>query len=134
MINALVHPDDLAEEFGDGYTNEYQRALAFSQMTRVRKDELPRAKALAAIGKFVLVSYYTVYCRATDAILGEDNRIIGIAKDYETAVGMGLNHGATDSDERLDVICPPDFVPPWKAALLAELNAPSATNDDNIPF
>jgi len=130
MINYL-HPD-YAESLGDGYSNEFQRAAAFSQMTRNRRDETARAKTLASIGKFVVLSYYPVYCKATDAVIGEDNRIIGIAKDYETAVGLGLTYGA-DPEERLDVVCPPDFVPPWKTALLEELNSTSPA-DDNIPF
>jgi len=126
MIDALeaLIQQDPSEVYGDGYSNEYQRAMAVSQMTRTKVDETPKAKELVLQGKVVVLEHSPAYCRITDAVIGENTRIVVIADDRETAVGLTMNQ--FDPDCRYTVL--PEETPAPAPVLVV------ADDDDNVPF
>lgn len=73
MINALIAD----EEFGDGCTNEFQRAFEVSRMSEHRIDISGDIAALVAAGRFVVTTDDYVYCRYTDAVLFTQENIAG---------------------------------------------------------
>jgi hypothetical protein len=60
----------------DGFTNDFQRALAVSHSRRA-PSQRGQAEALVAAGFAVVVERRPEYCGITDAILGESLTIAG---------------------------------------------------------
>jgi hypothetical protein len=62
-------PDD----YGDGYSNEFQRQFAY-ETTQANADGRlgadPRIAELLAAGRFVVTYNYCVHCPHTDAVMG----------------------------------------------------------------
>jgi len=79
-----IHPDEL-EDFGDGYTNDSQRAFANSQATTPRYNDTKKANKLAAQGKYVVLVIDNVHCKATDAVLGQNISIHSVYDSKEEA-------------------------------------------------
>lgn len=61
---------DQAEEFGDGFSNEFQRAFFVSSLHANRVNHTPAAAFLSAIGRFAVLSEHEVCCPATDGLIG----------------------------------------------------------------
>jgi hypothetical protein len=122
----MISLQDQAEEFGDGCTNEFQRAFAVSQMTTPRRNDRSKAAALVRAGKFVVLHCYPVYCRATDAVLGEACAIVSVANTYEEAVGKVLNAGEPDPEDRYEVLPAP--------AAQVSAYVPQAESGEEVPF
>ncbi len=118
------NPQDLAEEFGDGYSNEFQRAHAWSAMTTPRPHAFPKAEHLAAEGKFVLVSEHTVYCRITDGILGGASHIEAVADTRAEIEAILAAKLGDEYDETSYTILP----------RLKVAQAPVIDQTDDIPF
>jgi hypothetical protein len=121
----MINQQDLAEEYGDGYRNEFQRALAWSQMSTDIPNDRAKAEALVAQGKTVVLALEPVYCRITDGLMGTAVTIASVGDDYETAVGSVLNNDPDNlGDTRYEVL-PHQVV--VKEAVVIDL-------DDDIPF
>jgi len=115
------------EAENDGYSNELQRAHAWSRMTTPIKNERTKAMELVAKGKVVVLFCNPVYCRTTDGLLGQDVSIQSIGDDYESAVGPLLNAMASEAefgDGHYEVL--PHTPPVVQEVVVAE--------DDGIPF
>lgn len=124
MMNAL----DRDEEFGDGYRNEFQRAMAVSQMEPCNDDRRKIAEAVAA-GKFVAVSLAPRHCRYTDAVIGEYQHILAIEDDRadaEQAISNLLAQHPGYSDD-----CHYQVLPHFRPS--APAPAPIDPSDD-VPF
>ncbi len=125
-----MHPQDQAEEFGDGYTNDAQRAHAHSQMTTPRPDYLPEARILVARGWYVLVCEYSVFCRATDGILGGATCIVARSTDRATLEQLAANeHEACRGEESFYVL--PRVVDDPLTPLNPHINDDA---DEQVPF
>jgi hypothetical protein len=70
---------------GDGYSNEYQRCYAQSQILYPRKDESEQAKELTLAGKCVVMAYHERYCPVTDGFMHCDHLIERVCDSYEEA-------------------------------------------------
>jgi hypothetical protein len=107
MMNA-IQLQDQAEEFGDGYSNEFQRQHAWSRINRPMVNERPKALGLLARGETVVLCSVPVFCPHTDGLMGEDVKIVAHGSDYETVVGSCLNLLAASAedlgDERYEVL------------------------------
>ncbi len=97
MLNHLERAELDAEN--DGYRNEFQRAFAHASATTPRPTERRKAAELVASGKFVVLHCWAVYCRATDAILGESSKIVSVGDTYEDAAGPVLNELARENND-----------------------------------
>jgi len=114
------------EAENDGYRNELQRAFAHSSATTPRRSERKKAAELVAAGKFVVLHCWAVYCRSTDAILGEESKIVSVGDTYEDAAGPVLNELARDNnDDSFYTVLSP--VP-------ATVAAPAPATTDECPF
>ena len=115
------------EEPGDGYSNDYQRAFAHSQATTPRNNETNKAKELAKQGKFVVLVSAPVYCKSTDACLGQDISIYHVAKTYDEASEKAEEiYKRTQGDYDVQVIGSDDVKP-----------KPATSNkepDEDVPF
>jgi len=80
-----IHPDEI-ENFGDGYTNDSQRAFAHSQMTTPRHNDTDKANELAAQGKYVVMTINNAHCRSTDAVIGQHQTIHSVHDNNADAV------------------------------------------------
>jgi hypothetical protein len=115
------------EAENDGYTNDFQRAAAWSSITTPRKNERTKANELAAQGKTVVLFCHPVYCRITDGLIGEDVSIVSVGNDYESAVGPVLNAMATEAefgDGHYEVLPHPP----------TEHSVATVSEDDGVPF
>jgi hypothetical protein len=74
---------DLNEEAGDGYSNDFQRALEVSRLRHDsnRDEVLGLALFISGAGRFAVVEIYPAYCPITDAVVGDHYRLLG---DYLT--------------------------------------------------
>jgi len=118
------HPDD--DDFGDGYSNDSQRAYALSQMETPRKNERKKAEELAKSGKYVIINTHPIYCKSTDAVLG-DATVIEKVYDNEEEAKEAL--------EKLETSYPGDnqygFITP--ETVNQKRQSPSTPSDD-VPF
>lgn len=73
----MINAQDLAEEFGDGCSNEFQRAFEVSRMSEHRVDISDKIAAMVAAGRFVVTTDDYVHCRYTDAVLFSQENIAG---------------------------------------------------------
>lgn len=118
--------EDFEQEPGDGYTNDSQRAFAHSQSTTPRRNEIEKAKQLAKNGNYVIVSEHPMFCKSTDACLGNEITIYKVCKSpVEAAEEMKklepkMEHG----DERYYTITPQDAIH----------RSEEPEGDDDIPF
>jgi len=91
-----IHPEDTAEEHGDGYRNDAQRAFAHAQTTHgPTEDDTEKAKALAAQGKYVVISINNMHDKATDAVLGQHVSIESVhpnSQEAEKAAAALVGH------------------------------------------
>lgn len=126
-MNAFMNAQDRDEEFGDGYSNEFQRAHAVSSMNRP-PSEIGRAKELAAKGLFVVCYEYTQYCKLTDGILGSSVALSAAFKHLDAAQAHA-NKLAEEShgEDSPFIVYPPGQEPQAPAP------AP-ATPEDDVPF
>ena len=119
---------DRDEEFGDGYSNDAQRAFAHSQATTPRTNDLKKAEELAKQGKYVVVMEAPVYCKSTDGCLGTSISIEKICSTREEAEKEQEKfHTAEYSDISVRIISPEDFKSPH------DKDAKS-TEIDDVPF
>ena len=121
-----THPD---WEEPDGYSNEFQRAYAHSQATTPRKNETDKAKQLAKSGKYVVLATYPIFCKHTDAILGDETTIEKVFDNREEANQYGEKQSeASHGEVNYRVVGPEDLVP--KPQPPPEPTSP----DDDVPF
>jgi hypothetical protein len=108
------------ELLGDGYSNEFQRAYAVSQLGRSVINERAQAAALTAAGKYVVCAEQEVCCNLTDALLGYDFVIIKVCEYL---------------DEAETLIAGSDYVFLFQPELPGLLPTEQSTDtDDEIPF
>lgn len=68
----MIHPQDAAEEIGDGYRNSLQRLHAQSSTEADRGSAArEQARQLLNLGFSLVICYYPLYCRSTDGYIGE---------------------------------------------------------------
>lgn len=81
----FLHEDDYADSIGDGYSNEFQRAYAYSRSLGYPRGDGALIERLVQLGKFV--AFYAVehHCRFTDAYLGESRHFVGSFDTYAEA-------------------------------------------------
>jgi hypothetical protein len=130
MLN--MHPDDAAELHGDGYSNEFQRSAAWSGICHRAKEnpDDARISELLAKGFFVAVGYSPVYCRVTDAIIGESRRLIDYAQirfHCECAVEAKYAHDLIDDETRVEIL-------PRVECDTIPVRTISAVTGEEIPF
>jgi hypothetical protein len=118
----MINQQDLVEELGDGYHNEFQRAHAYSRMSTDIPNERAKAEALVAQGKTVVLALEPVYCRITDGLMGTAVTIASMGDDYEAAMGPILYDPLADT--RYEVLPHPVVVKPVVVI----------DPDDDIPF
>ena len=117
--------ENFDQEYGDGYTNDYQRAFAHSQTTTPRENATKKAKELAKQGKFVVLVEAPVYCKSTDACLGSSIVIHKVCNTREEAEGEQEKFNVAEhSDERVYIIGPDNLEPKQH----------KDTNSDDVPF
>jgi hypothetical protein len=90
------------EAENDGYRNEFQRAYAHARMTTSIPNHRGRAAEFVKAGKVVVLACAPVYCRATDAILGESAKIILVVEDRAVAKKFVTALYNTDNGEMGD--------------------------------
>ena len=73
------------EAENDGYSNDLQRALAVSRLNANLRNDRRKLPELLANGLTVYMLCETVYCRSTDAVLGETCKIVGCDQDHKVA-------------------------------------------------
>src|ERR1700751_382473 len=66
-----------AASLGDGYSNEFQRCYAQSQIRRPLHNQRPLAAFLHAIGRVVVCGEWEACCPVTDGLLGCDWVVLG---------------------------------------------------------
>lgn len=101
-----MHPDDVADLMGDGYSNELERCAAWSQM-QPKDDDATLIGDLLAAGVCVAVSYHPRHCRGTDAIIGETIHLEYAAVDRarcESILRELYEAGRMDDDNRYLVL------------------------------
>lgn len=94
------------EAENDGCRNEYQRALAVSQMRH--NSGRAYAESLVQQGRTVLVQVTTAYCPMTDGILGEHVSVLRTGDDrreIERWMG-GLPDDYFDPEGRVEILEP----------------------------
>jgi hypothetical protein len=118
MINN--YSEAQADALGDGFSNEYQRCYAESQLRRPLHNQRAVAKFLHAIGRVVVCGEWEACYPVTDGLLG-----------YDWVV---LAHFATrqQAREAFELNGPEVFIyepetRPWSLA-------PVTTPEDDIPF
>jgi hypothetical protein len=104
---------DRDEEFGDGYKNDAQRALAHSHTTQTgTKDDVEKANELARQGKFVVTVTDNIHCKSTDAVMGchtSIHKVCDNINDAQTEAeklhnsGVDVNIITPDSVKKSDV-------------------------------
>ncbi len=120
------HPE-WDDEQGDGYSNDHQRAFAHSQATTPRANETKKAQELAKQGKYVVLVSSPVYCKTTDACLGDTTTIEHVFPTREEAEKYAEKfHSAEHSDDMVQIIGPEDLEPK------KSITKPSP--EDDIPF
>jgi hypothetical protein len=125
LVESLLDRD---EDFGDGYSNDAQRAFAHSQTTTPRKNDTKKAQELAKQGKYVVVVEAPVYCKSTDGCLGTSVSIEKVCSTREEAEKEQEKFNAAEfSDLSVRIISPEDFKPKQQK------DAASTENDD-VPF
>jgi hypothetical protein len=107
------------ELLGDGYSNEFQRAYAASQLGRLVINERAQAAALTAAGKYVVCAQQEVCCNVTDALLGYDFVIIKVCDTLAEA--ETLTAGS-------------DYVFLFQPELPLEEQSTQSTDTDDLPF
>lgn len=125
MMNEQEQVELAAEN--DGYTNEWQRAAAWSAMQPKPADDRVKALGLVQDGLHVAVSLYPRHCGITDAVIGESVHIIAFGDSRDAlldAINRKYARGDFDSDERVEV---------WP---LQRCSVPSVqpVEDTGIPF
>jgi hypothetical protein len=96
----MINEQDRAEEFGDGYRNEFQRAAAVSQI-RGADDDRSLANKFVAEGYCVVVELSPWYCSITDAVLG--TRVHVWFHDRSRQVCLDKGMPPYDPDTRVEV-------------------------------
>lgn len=117
-MNELERAELEAEN--DGFTNECQRALAYSRLSTPRRDASAETAKLVAAGNFVVVESWPVFCRSTDAFLFEESRVAAIFQTYARALEWASQQ---ETDENNFLVYP--LVPP---------PAPQPVLSDYVPF
>jgi len=116
-------------DFGDGYSNDYQRAAAYQLIERPLKDERWFAASLHRAGMHVVMCRALRYCNVTSAVLGEDITVAaGYANLAEAEAYLG-EQNANDSDGDFGFYL---FAPPAPRAAV-----PATRTDDEdepLPF
>lgn len=115
--------NELAAE-NDGYTNDYQRAFAYSCMTRKAQEARTKAAELVAAGRFVVVGFCPEHCPITDAVMGEHAFIVGDADTREGAHDIELRQPESFWDD-----CRTEIWPRAEVVPVAK-----ADDNDDIPF
>ena len=119
--------DVMGDDTPDGYSNEFQRAHAHSQSTTPRKNETEKAKQLAKAGKYVLLATYPIFCKHTDAILGNETTIEKVFNTREEANAEGEKQSeGSHGDVAYKVIGPEDLMP--------KKQEPLSPEGDDVPF
>jgi len=103
-----MHPDDIADEIGDGYgSNTLARLFAESrrEIRLVSRDAvLAKAKPYLANGLCAVITYGTVYCPRTDGIMGDSYALVGVGSREECEKFAARI--ACDDDHGAEVISP----------------------------
>ena len=113
---------------GDGYSNDSQRAFAHSQATTPRGNATKKAIELAKKGKFVLVVENPVYCKSTDACLGNDISIHGVFNNREDAEKEQEKFNVAEHSDTYTRIIGPDNLEPKK------YKDTVGNDDEDVPF
>jgi ferritin-like metal-binding protein YciE len=135
MNTQLMHPDDHADMCGDGYHNEHQRQHAVSRLEHSARqsgsevhDQIAR---LLASGRHVAVAFQPVYCRSTDAYIGESKSVMMHAPSREALDAALLARFETDDnfldDGRIEIL------PALPAPAPAPYGEPGGI-DGGVPF
>ena len=115
-----------AHEFS-AYSNEFEAAYDQSRIEFGRKhDDSKEIAALIAKGRHVLFLSHPVFCRYTDACLGEDQVLLSDYATREealTAYDAGLLGGYSEEDLQVLPFCIP-----------ADSFRSVSDDDDTIPF
>lgn len=118
-----MNEQDRAEEFGDGYTNDFQRAAAVSQM-RGANDDRDLANKLVAEGNCVVVELSPWHCSITDAVIGQRVHVWFADRSRQVCLDKGMPcHSQVDHDSLIQV---------WP--LLPTPQVCSCASCDDVPF
>lgn len=121
MMNEIERQELEAEN--DGYRNDYQRAMAVSQMRQEPSNGQAVAERFANEGLYAVVVEVPVYCKITDALLRNDIRCLGA---FESLRAAEIRCNACDPEERPRIVSPPSDPDP------RDVNA--AADDEDVPF
>jgi hypothetical protein len=86
------------EDFGDGYSNDLQRAHAYERLETIFRDERDKAEAFTRDGKTVVMVHTAVYGRVTDGYLGAEYLIRKVCDSEEEAHKWIAGDGIDDDD------------------------------------
>lgn len=120
-ILGMMNEQDRAEEMGDGYTNEWQRAAAVSRMREVDAGR-ENANRLVAEGFCVVVELSPRYCSITDAVIGTCVHVWFVDRSRQVCLENTPPH---DPDVRVEI---------WPALPLAPQTTAAPVEDDGVPF
>jgi hypothetical protein len=112
------------EQWGDGFSNEYQRCYFQSRLERQLKDERDQAARLYQAGRYVVCAEWEVCCPTTDGLIGYDWVVL---KDFATREEAKAYIGEPDEAEGVFLYHPP-------ALRLDPAPAPVKEFDDELPF
>jgi hypothetical protein len=118
------HDEYEHDQFGDGYSNEFQRCAAAQMFERPSRNEEPEARRLTDAGKFVVLHAFPRYCAITDAILGEEKVIVKACETQAEAQALVEELRCDDYEEQTYLYRIPAPVPA----------RPVQWDDDEIPF
>jgi len=106
----------------DGCRNEFQRAMALSQMEQpLVRDGRELANKLVSEGNHVSVSLTPRHCRYTDAVIGEHVTVFFADRSRQVVVDKGFPARQPDSDECWQI---------WPLAV----PAPVQVETSDVPF
>jgi len=117
-----------SEDFGDGYSNDYQRSVAWQLIERPLKDERWFAASLHRAGMYVVMCNAVRYCTVTSAVLGQDIRVVGgypTLAEAQSYVDLHADNEC-DGDFSYYLFSPPADVP--------QAPQPAAPDEDELPF
>lgn len=114
-------------ELNGDYSNEFEAAYELSRIGLPADDRAEIARLLAT-GHYIVTASHPVYCKFTDALIGERVTLVSFHATRVDADSMGAHYAdmwGTDSDLRVDVL---------PRVLVAPARPLDPTDSEEIPF